>query len=351
MRRPCLSALLCLAACAPRRQPPPPVFDLAAAADTVLLSDTEIADAVWLGGDRWALLAPQAKTVRIVDFATKRVRPLGRPGKDYLEPFAIFRAGDTLYVDDWGKRRVTGWSAAGAMVLTLDAPAPFRGALPRGRDASGAWYAELRPFPGPDGSGNLDSGIVVRWREGATSDTAVRLAPYQLERVTRDGGSRYERLVFSGVDQWGVRPDGRLWIARVNQNLLESCAPAHGPCVRGPALRDPVLLVTIQDREYFLQAFPADQQPLTEGIPFAIVKAPFEHTFVAADGGIWLERSRMLTDSTRSYRYLHPDGIAKLDVRIKNAQRILGADPTHLLAIDPLVPGPGHRVLRYALPK
>ncbi|MBW8772607.1 MAG: hypothetical protein JF590_04855, partial [Gemmatimonadetes bacterium] len=51
-----------------------------------------------------------------------------------------------------------------------------------------------------------------------------------------------------------------------------------------------------------------------------------------------------------SYRYLRPDGTARLEVRIKNAQRILGADSTHLLAIDPLVPGPGHRVLRYLTP-
>lgn len=348
--RPLFPALLCLAACGPRKQPPPPVHDLVAAADTILLSDTEIRDAVWLGGDRWALLAPQAKTVRVVDFATKRVQTLGRPGKDYIEPFALFRAGDTLYVDDWGKRRVTGWSLAGVMVSALDAPAPFRGALPRGRDAAGKWYAELRPFPGPDGSGNLDSGVVVGWKEGATSDTILRLAPYQLERVSRDGASRYERLVFSGVDQWGVRPDGTVWIARVIQNLLESCGPAHGDCVRGPPLPDRVLTVTIQDRAYFLQTFPADQRSLAEGIPFSIVKPPFEHAFAAADGGIWLERSRMLTDTSRSYRYLRPDGTAKLEVRIKNAQRILGADPTHLLAIDPLVPGPGHRVLRYVAP-
>lgn len=345
-----LGACLCLAACSTGEQPPPPVYDLVAAADTVRLSDTEIADAIWLGGDRWALLAPQAKTVRIVDFATHRVQALGRPGRDYLEPFAIFRAGDTLYVDDWGKRRVTGWSLAGLPVFSLDAPAPFRGALPRGRDAAGGWYAELRPFPGPDGSGNLDSGVVVRWQEGATSDTVLRLAPYQLERVTRNGGSRYERLVFSGVDQWGVRPEGTVWVTRVIQNLLETCAPAHGDCVRGPPLPDQVLEVTIQDRDYFLQTYPADQRSLAEGIPFAIVKPPFERAFAAADGGIWLERSRMLTDSTRSYRYLRPDGTAKMEVRIKNAQRILGADPDHLLAIDPLVPGPGHRVLRYAVP-
>ena len=347
--RPLLPLLLLLAACGPGRQPPP-VSRLAAPADTITLTDTEIADALWLGGDRWALLTPQAKTVRIVDFASRRVQVLGRPGKDYTEPFAIFRAGDSLYVDDWGMRRVTGWTLDGRLALTQVAPAPFRGALPRARDGEGRWYAELRPFPGSDGSGNLAPGAVVRWREGTVGDTVASLVPYELDRVTRNGATRYERLVFSGVDQWGVRPDGTLWLARVIPNLLEQCAPAHGPCTAGPPLPDRVLEVTLQDREYFLMGFPKDQRSLAEGIPFAIIKPPFDRAFAAADGAVWLERSRMLTDTTRSYHLLGAGGEALLEVRLPNAQRILGADPIHLLAIDPLIPGPGHRVLRYVTP-
>ena len=345
-----LPALLLLGACGPGHQPAPPISDLRAPADTITLNDTEVADAVWLGGDRWALLTPAARTVRIVDFAKRRTQVLGRPGKDYLEPFAIFRAGDTLYVDDWGLRQVTSWTLDGRASGKLGAPAPFRGALPRARDAEGRWYAELRPFPGRDGSGNRDSGVVVRWQEGTTSDTIARLAPYELQSVTRDGARRYERLVLSGTDQWGVRPDGAIWIARVNQNLLEHCAAAHTLCTRGPALPDRVLEVTFQDREYFLQNFPEDQRVLAEGIPFAIVKPPFDRAFAAPEGSIWLERSRMLTEITRIYQLLGPDGKALRGLRLPNAQRILGAEPTHLLAIDPLVPGPGHRVLRYVIP-
>ena len=109
-----LPALLALtAACGSGPLPPTPTSRLTLAADTVTLQDTDLGDAVWLGGDRWALLASQAKTVRIVDFATKRTRPLGRPGRDYQEPYAIFRAGDSLYVSDWGMRRVTAWSLTG----------------------------------------------------------------------------------------------------------------------------------------------------------------------------------------------------------------------------------------------
>lgn len=340
-----------LAACGPRRQELPPVTLLGAPADTLLLDDTELSQSIWLGGDRWAILAPRAKAIRIVDFKTRTIGVLGHPGKEYREPFALFRAGDTLYVNDWGMRRTTAWSLAGKLLGATEAPAPFRGALPRARDAAGWWYAELRPAPKADGSGNRDSGAVVRWRGGPAADTVARLAPYDIEPVTRDGASRYERLVFSGTDQWDVGADGTLWIARVNLNALVRCAPDHGPCALGPSLPDPILEVTLQDREYFLQSFPADQRGLAEGIPFAVLKPPFDAAFTGGNGMVWLQRSRALTDSTRAYRILALDGLAKQEYRLPNAQRIAGADSLHILAIDPLVPGPGHRVLRYVIPK
>ena len=350
--RPLLPALVvALAACGPRQQELPPAARLLAPADTILLNDTELSQAVWLGGDRWAILAPQAKVVRILDMRTRKATLLGHPGKDYADPSYLFRAGDTLVVDDWGMRRATLWTLAGQPAGILPPPLPFRGYLPHARDAAGWWYAELRPAPRADGSGNRDSGVVVRWREGATSDTVARLAPYDVEQVTRDGASRFERLVFSGTDQWSVLADGTLWIARVNANALARCAPDHGPCTTGPSLPDPVLQVTLEDREYFLQTFPPDQRGLAQGIPFAILKPAFDAAFGAADGSVWLQKSRALTDTLRGYRILALDGLARQEFRVPNAQTILGADSAHVLAIDPLVPGPGHRVLRYALPR
>src|SRR5690348_12353371 len=108
MRR-TLPILAALAACGPRHQALPPSATLVAPADTVTLNDTELSQAIWLGGDRWALLAPQARVVRIIDMARRSSTVLGRAGKDYHDPFAIFRAGDSLYVDDWGMRRTTVW--------------------------------------------------------------------------------------------------------------------------------------------------------------------------------------------------------------------------------------------------
>ena len=348
-----LSSLLLgggLTACTSQSQPPAPIVTLAPAVDTVQTTDTDLSDAVWLGGDRWAVLAPTAKVVRIVDFATRTSRPLGRPGVDYAEPFMLYRVGDSLYLNDWGKRRVTLWTLAGSLAGTLEAPAALRGAYPQGRDSAGAWYAELRPFPGRDGSGNLDSGVVVRWSGGATIDTVVRLAPFGVEKVTRDGAPRYERTEFGGIDRWGVHPDGSVWIARVRTNQLQQCGPQRDRCTTGPALRDRVLEVTLQDREYFLQGYPEDQRTLARTVPFAIVKPPFDEAFSDRAGTVFLEKSRALTDSSRGYAMLAPTGIALTELRLPNAQRIIGAGGGHLVAIDPLIPGPGHRVLRYLLP-
>jgi len=338
------------AACTSQSQPPAPIVTLPPAVDTVQTTDTDLSNGVWLGGDRWALLAPTSKVVRIVDFAAHTTKPLGRPGTDYAEPFALYRVGDTLYLNDWGKRRVTFWTLAGSLAGTLELPMALRGAYPQGRDAAGAWYAELRPFPGRDGSGNLDSGAVVRWNGGAAIDTVATLAPFGVEKVTRDGAARYERTEFGGVDRWGVRPDGSIWVARVRTNQLQQCGPVRGECRTGPALRDRVLEVTLQDREYFLQQYPEDQRTLARTVPFAIVKPPFDGAFSDLAGEVFLEKSRALTDSARGYAMLAPTGIARQELRLPNAQRVIGAGGGHLLAIDPLIPGPGHRVMRYVLP-
>src|SRR6478609_3185580 len=341
-------ALALLAACGPGQQPAAPTRQLPAATDTIKVADPDVAGAVWLGGDRWAILTPFSKSVRVLDFKSRTDRPLSRDTTAYIEPFVIYRVADTLYVGDWAKRRVTLWSLDGKMARSVDAANALRGTLPRGRDAAGKWYAELRPLPRSDGSGNLDSGAVVRWTEGAaTVDTVAMLAPFNMELVSRDGATRYERIVFGGIDQWGVNTDGSLWVARARNNRLEQCGPVRGACVAGPELPDRVLEVTLQDREYFLQGYPAEQRTLARTIPFAITKPSFERAFAGTDSLIYFEKSRELTDTLRGYQELGPSGVARVELRLPNAQKILAISGDQILAIDPIVPGPGHRVLRY----
>ena len=127
--------------------PPAPVVELHPTADTIATGFAETPGAAWLGGSRWAVVAPLDVTVALLDFTTHRSTPLGRPGQ-IKNPAQVFMAGDSLYVGDWGLRRTSIWSLDGHLVRSIPAAATARGALPEGRDEAGRVYLELAPPPG-----------------------------------------------------------------------------------------------------------------------------------------------------------------------------------------------------------
>ncbi|MBA3659410.1 MAG: hypothetical protein H0W67_07425, partial [Gemmatimonadales bacterium] len=199
---------------------PPPIVELSPPADTVQSRYSEISSAAWLGGDRWAVAAPNDSAVGIVDFAAGTVTPLGgRRPKPLRNPSTLFVARDTLYVGDWGLRRTTLWTPAGLLARAIPTADAVRGALPEARDDPGRFYLDLAAPPGSDGSGNRDSAAVVRVDAGfLRPDTIARLAPLDIAEVNTEAGRRFERRVFSGSDLWGVVPDGSVWVARVYEN-------------------------------------------------------------------------------------------------------------------------------------
>ncbi|MBK7351682.1 MAG: hypothetical protein IPI92_17660 [Gemmatimonadetes bacterium] len=200
--------------------------------------------------------------------------PAPRPA-ELDQPFHLFRSGDTIFVADWQRRRLTGWSLRGAPAGVLPAVDRFRGALPRARDAAGRWYFELRPPPGPDGSGNRDSAAIARTDLAGPRTTPWRGWPRSTGRGAEQGRRRLERRLLSGQDRWGIRPDGTLWVARVAENRGGMRADS-GAVELGHQLPDRVLPVTENDRELFLNRFDAGLRPTVAQIPFAAIKAPFE---------------------------------------------------------------------------
>ena len=80
------------------------------------------------------------------------------------------------------------------------------------------------------------------------------------------------------------------------------------------------------------------------------MKPPFYAAFRTADGTLWLEKSRPLTDTTRAYQLLDPAGRLLRVLRLKNAHRILAAAGSVILADQQLAPGAGYLVFRYWLP-
>jgi hypothetical protein len=314
---------LLLAACGDA-PPPAPTVELSAGPDTVSTGYAEIVDAEWLGGDRWAVVAPLDVTVGIVSLGARRVAPLGGEGtKEIRNPSIVFVVRDTLYVGDWGLRRVGLWTRDGRLIRALPAPASTRGALPEGRDGAGRWYLELKPSAGPDGGGNRDSALVVAAGPALERlDTVAQLAPLDLAEVAGDAGRRFEPRALSGTDHWGVLPDGSLWVARVYENRVDWRGP-DGAWVEGDPLPDRVLEVTQYDRELFVRKFPPELRATAEQLPFAAVKPPFEAGLTSPAGTVWLEKSRAPADSSRRYHEVDRAGRLIREIRVPGTGRIV----------------------------
>ncbi|MEO8448302.1 MAG: hypothetical protein ABI647_00840 [Gemmatimonadota bacterium] len=282
---------------------------LPTAADTIITPFGELPVAVSIGARKWVVVAADHNTVVVADFATKQFAPLGGPAQKELQhPFGAFVGGDTIYVADWGTRRTSLWTKDGRLVGTIPAPAATRGIQPAARDAAGQFYFEVPPMAGADGSGNKDSISVVRSDPSMTKfDTVARLSPVEIAEVQRNTGKRFERLINGGRDQWGVRPNGRVWIARVFQNRVNTIGA--GKEHPGEDLPDPVLEMTQADRDQFIQSFPEDVRSTIEDVPFALIKPPFEKGFQDPIGNVWLRKSRGFADSIRRYHVVDSTGL------------------------------------------
>lgn len=279
---------------------------LGAAADTVLTPFGQVPRAAWMGPNRWLVVASDWDQAVIADFSTRSHAPLGA-GADYQNPADVFAAGDSLYLSDWGMRRVTIWARDGQLAGAIDVPIEARVGFPKARDAAGRFYFEPPPVGGTDGQGLVDSGAVVRSSPDLVRyDTVARLAPPPSSEVTRDQRRRLERMVFGGQDRWGVRADGSFWVARIARNRV-TWTDAAGKSHRGPSLPDPVYEVTAVDREEFVAQFPPELRGTVEALPFAIIKPPFEGAFTSPEGHIWLEKSRSARDSL-AVRRMHVVG-------------------------------------------
>jgi hypothetical protein len=326
-----------------------PVLELAVSGDTLATTYSTTTAAAWLGGSRWAVLAPDDQTVGVADFGMKTLIPLGgRSSKALRNPSSLFASGDTLYVGDWGLRQLTLWNPSGRLIRSIPAPSAVRGTLPRARDQAGSFYLDLFPLPGPDGSGNRDSAAVVRidttWRR---ADTLARLAPLDIAEVQGDAGRRFERRVFSGVDRWGVLPDGSLWVGRVYDNRVDWRGP-DGQWTRGQSLPDRVLEVTRYDRELFLRGFPPELRRTAQDLPFAAIKPPFEEGITGARGEVWLQKSRAPADSSLRYHVVDRQGRLEREVRLPGHGRILAAGANSVLVGEPTAKG--IRLIRVPLP-
>lgn len=329
-----------LTACGPGRATPPPEESLAFPSDTLEAGWGNLPTGAALTGGRWAVISSDFDAAVIADFTRRTLSPLGGAGqKAYLHPAAVFTFADTIYLSDWGKRRATVWTGDGRLIDSIAAPDPLRGSLPRARDGAGQLYFEVAPLPRRDGSGNRDSAAVVRApRTMVRFDTLIRLAPLDVKEM-RSGqpSQRFERMIFSGIDLWGVWPDGAVWVARLLRNQIDIRDPS-GRIIHGPELPDPVYEVTQADRNRFLQSFPADVRPKEADLPWAIIHPPFVAAFMGPDA-IWLEKSKPALDSVRRIQVLDRQGSLKRVLRLTGEARLIAVGADKILVAEQFLGG------------
>jgi hypothetical protein len=349
MTRPLLFlGLFALAGCGESPQDVP-ATQLGQAVDSLAIPYSYVSDATWLGNGRWAFVAPNERIVVIADFEGDSIGVLGgsRPIQ-YQDPYLVFRAGDSLYVGDWGKRSLTVWGLNGAFGRVIPATSFAGGALPEARDNQGRFYSLVHPPARNDGSGQRDSAFILRTSPDlAKVDTIGRLAPPDIAEVLGESGRRYTPRAMSGRDKWGVLPDGTLWIARINQNRIDWRTP-EGKWEEGGPLPDRVLTVTPEDRERFLLQFPEELRSSAEQTPFAIIKPAFESGFSDPAGRVWLVKSYSLYDTTRMGQVVAEQGDLLQQVEYPGYGRLAGTNGELALVSD--VSEKGHRLLLFRVP-
>lgn len=327
-----------------------PMTAMGAPIDSVALPYSYASDAVHLGGSRWAFVAPNERVAVIADLDSNSFQVLGGPKHEqYQEPFAIFRSGDSLYVSDWGKRSLTVWSLSGEFGRAIPAMSFVKGALPHARDSQGRFYSAVYPPARNDGSGNRDSAFIVASSPDLkTADTVALLAPPDIAEVLGQGGSRrYTPRALSGRDEWGVLPDGSIWIARINQNRID-WRSLDGTWRKGQPLPDRVLTVEEEDRQRFLLQFPEELRSDAAQTPFAIIKPAFESGFADASGRVWLVKSFSLYDSTRTAQVIDREGRLARQLEYRGYGRVAGTTGEEVLVAE--MSDQGHRLLVYRVP-
>ncbi len=328
----------------------PETYAAEPAYDTLVAPVVHVSEAAPRSDGTWVLLGVEEMTVLVADFAADTVTP--HPGitrEEVPGAVSLMAAGDTIYLSDYGLRRVTGWLPDGRRVDAVPVPDAARGSYPRARDAAGQWYFEMPARPGPDGRGVLDSGAVVRANSAITNfDTVARVSPPAVMEVEQNGRRRLAQLQLAGRDRWGVLANGTVWLGRIAQNQVFWFPPDGSEPLSTDPLPDPIVTVTDMDRRIYIRRYPEEQRPALEQSVFAAVKPPFERAFADRRGRVWLFKSAPALDSVRTFQVSDTTGWV-LSVTVRSYGEALAISDTEILMGEEFPEG--IRLLKFTIPE
>lgn len=250
---------------------------------------------------------PGGPAVLVVNLDDQSIDTLGRAGDgpgEYRVPTVALVYHSRPGIVDPQQQRITWWNRDGTADSTTTIPV-----LPSWTiraDTLGYLYAEQPSTAGfivqgqeIDTTGVKDSTRLYRIHPpDAGQDTVGRLYEVGWAVVKfRDGVTRMRRLYESG-DQWGVLPDGSLWILRGQQNRVDRRTPDGKWTIGVPRPWTPIK-TTKADRQYLAGRF----IPASDSVehPMVDVKGPFQDAVAADDGEVWARLNAPAGDSVTRY--------------------------------------------------
>lgn len=315
------------------------------------------------------------RAVVVVDLGAGTADTIGAEGQgpdEYREPDGLFALpGDSTLLMDLGNGRLTaigpdlGFGPT-EPIARDDGERPIF-VLPRGTDREGRVYFQRMEMGGP-GAALPDSGTIVRWDRAR--DEMVEVGRVRLQERSRDTsggpGSRnvaVRAVPYSAQDAWGVGPDGRIAVARVDDYRLEWIGP-DGTSAEGPAIDYEPVPVREADKQEWLDALaggirvrvgiengvrttsfsrggggPGISEPEADDFEWPETKPAFPRNavVVAPDGTAWVRRHVPAGEAVL-YDLFGPDGRRRLRVRLPPERRLVGfgAESLYLLRRDEL---------------
>ena len=310
------------------------------------------------------------KVAQLVDFTSARLKKIGREGsgpKEYALPMALLALpGDSSLIFDPLNNRsllvlpngdpgdfVTMGSSArrsggGGMMTMSMAP-------PRYADARGRIYMTGSGLSmGPDGARTADSLPVLRFdRSTGKTDTVAFVRQPKENTVTTSsgGGSMQVRMgvanPFAPRDEWAITPDGRVAVIRSPEYRVDWANPTrtlgapipyqrvkvsegHKQAWRDSRKNATAIMVTRNNGTVDTRAGSPGMGGLT--IPEPDSWPEFMPPFVAqgtsvlaaADGNIWVLRTRETSDNVPTYDVIDATGKVAYRVSLPSKTRVVG---------------------------
>ncbi len=259
------------------------------------------------------------------------VDSLGRNGDgpgEYRNPtLGLVRHGHPGVLDPM-QHRITFWNPDGTLdtaVSILDIVS-FELRV----DTLGNLYAEQLPSAGftmvgqeIDSTSPKDSTWIYRMHPPESGrDTVARLHDigWEVLRLKGGGMSRMRRL-YESQDQWGVLPDGSIWILRGQQNRVDRRSPEGAWTSGAPRAWMPIK-ATEADRQMLTGRFIAPGDTIYR--PMADTKGPFQNGAVAApDGEVWAKLSTEAGDSVSRFELFPLSGPSTRTVVVPGDRQVV----------------------------